>query len=116
VQLKDSHAWNQIIDALKLELDLPELAVQQVYGSGKPSRGVGTIAAARKFYQEIGMPFDEDAWFGVESLAVQREARAIKRCALPWPNVAGALDPKCVLDLPDHVPVYAQEPYLEAVG
>jgi hypothetical protein len=116
IQLKDSHAWDQLLDALQLELDLPELTVQQAHGAGRPSRGVGTIAAARKFYQEIEMPFDEDAWSGVETLAVQREARSIRRRVLPWPNVCGALDPKCVLDFPEHVPVYAPEPYLEAVG
>ena len=81
-----------------LESGLPELKIKQMSGPGKPSRGVGTIAAARRFYGMIGLKFDESNWDGVEETAWQCEVRMIRRRTLQPPNVLNAFKPKAVVE------------------
>lgn len=97
IQLKGKWYWDQILDALKLELELPELKVQ-LAGTGRPNRGLGTIRAARRFYRQIGLPFSEESWQGLETLAPDSDIKHIKRRILPDINIAGAMDPKAVID------------------
>lgn len=96
--LKKASSWNQLVSNLMLETDLPELKIHQLSGPGKPSRGVGTIAAARRFYTVLGLDFADSYWEGVEMTAWQREELTIHRRALQPPNVLGALQPKSVID------------------
>ena len=96
--LKGNTSWNQLVSLLMLESGLPELKINQLFGPGKPSRGVGTIAAARRFYGMIGLEFYETNWVGVEETAWQCEEKMIRRRTLQPPNVLNAFKPKAVVE------------------
>lgn len=96
--LKRSSSWDQLVSLLMFESGLPELKIKQLFGPGKPSRGVGTIAAARRFNGMIGLDFDESIWEGVETTAWQCEERMIRRRTLQPPSVLGAFKSKSVIE------------------
>ena len=68
VKLTKNSAWSDLINTLMLETGLPEIKCYYKDSPGKPSRGVGTISAARKFYHQVGLEFDAESWSGVEAM------------------------------------------------
>ncbi|ACV69820.1 hypothetical protein [Desulfohalobium retbaense] len=97
IKLKDTHAWNDLVSALELELGFPSLTERQSTGAGRPSRGVGTVSAARRFYHALGVVvFDESLWSGQEHF-FEIPVGKLKRRVLPGQGLFEARRAKSVL-------------------